>query len=198
MFDKDNTVKSIYDCVDSFSALLNIEYHFILGRKGKKVSLKVEFDKKDCIHLIGLQHLKDRPDLKKDRGKLFDEIKNHKISLRHFESSDHYNKIADRVRFLPSLEHLFDSNDTVFRYNQKANAFSMIEADYLMKNKAENRNVFIFLSLKHGDTYFCRSFFPENKMDYTKGQASWTLLFKKKVDKLTETEEILYNRFRNE
>ena len=85
----------------------------------------------------------------------------------------------DRVDLLPFLEDLFDSNDTVFKYNEKKNSFSMIKADYLMKNRLVDKNVFIFLSKGKDDTYFCRSFFPEANRDYTKNQASWTLLYMK-------------------
>ncbi len=46
--------------------------------------------------------------------------------------------------------------------------YSMIEADYLMENKMESRNLFLFLSNDDGDNYFCRSFFPEEKMDYSR------------------------------
>ena len=45
-----------------------------------------------------------------------------------------------------------------------------------------NYYLFLFLSNDEGDNYFCRSFFPEEKMDYSKNQASWTLLYKKKID----------------
>ena len=71
----------------------------------------------------------------------------------------------------------------------------MIEADYLMKNHMEGKNLFLFLSNARDDSYFCRSFFPEEKMDYTKNQASWTLLYKKK--KLIDgSEHILYDRLK--
>lgn len=52
-----------------------------------------------------------------------------------------------------------------------------------MKNNAEGRNIFLFLT-GNGEEgrYFCRSFFPQDKMDYTKNQASWTLLYKKKEE----------------
>lgn len=66
---------NIYDCVDSFISLLDTEYKLILGRKGEAVSLNITFDKKDCFHLMGLQYLTDRPELSRDRGKIFDEIK---------------------------------------------------------------------------------------------------------------------------
>ena len=72
----------------------------------------------------------------------------------------------------------------------------MIEADYLMENKMESRNLFLFLSNDDGDNYFCRSFFPEEKMDYSKNQASWTLLYKKKTDLITEIETVLHNRLK--
>ena len=34
----------------------------------------------------------------------------------------------------------------MFKYNKKANMYSMSEADYLMKNNVESRNLFMFLS----------------------------------------------------
>lgn len=58
---------------------------------------------------------------------------------------------------------MIDSNDTVFKYNKKANMYSMIEADYLMENNVESRNLFLFLSNDEGDNYFCRSFFQRKR-----------------------------------
>ena len=191
-------MRNISDCVNAFLPLLNTEYEIILGRKGKSVTLRITFDKKDCFHLMGLQYLIDRPELNRDRGKVFDEIVSGIITAKQVETSDFYKKIEERVHFLPVLESLLDSNDTVFKYNQKANTYSMINADYLMKNSIENRNLFLFLSKNTEDNYFCKSFFPEGKMDYTKNQASWTLLYKKKIDITTRTEKILYDRLKNE
>lgn len=39
-------------------------------------------------------------------------------------------------------------------------------------------------------------FFLEEKMDYSKNQASWTLLYKKKIDLSTGIEKVLYNRIK--
>ena len=79
---------------------------------------------------MGLQYLVDRPELSRDRGRVFDEIADGTITIEKIESSDFYNKIEQRVHFLPLLEQMIDSNDTVFKYNKKANMYSMIEADY--------------------------------------------------------------------
>ena len=187
-------MRTVLDCMNAFKALLTTEYVIILGRKGVSVTLRLRFDKKDCFHLMGLQYLADRPELNRDRGKIFDEISNGIINIEKIESSDFYSKIQSRIHFLPLLEKILDSNDTVFKYNKKANTFSLIDADYLIKSKMENRNLFLFLSHRTKDIYFCRSFFPEEKTDYTKNQAFWTLLYKKKINLMDGTETILYNK----
>ena len=190
-------MRNVYDCVEAFGKLLDKEYHLVLGRKNISVSLQINFDKKECFHLMGLQYLTDRPELVRDREKIFDAIRRHQITAEHLQSSDLYYKIADRVDMLPLLESMLDSNDTIFKYNRKRNIYSVIKADYIMKNKMEERDVFLFLAQNgEGGKYFCRSFFPENKMDYTKNQASWTLLYKKKITLSTGKEEILYDRLR--
>lgn len=191
-------MRNIIDCVNAFLPLLNVEYEIILGRKGVSVTLRLGFDKKDCFHLMGLQYLEDRPELNRDRGKVFDEIVAGRITIEQIESSDFYEKIEKRVDFLPLLEQMMDSNDTVFKYNKKANIYSVIDADYLMKNNMEGRNLYLFLSLGADDKYFCRSFFPEEKKDYTKNQASWKLLYKKKYDLSTGEENVLYNRLKTD
>ena len=51
------------------------------------------FDKKDCFHLMGLQYLIDRPELSRDRGKVFDEIADGTITIKKIESSAILNKL---------------------------------------------------------------------------------------------------------
>ncbi len=189
-------MNNIYDCVASFQALLDTEYHLVLGRKGVAVTLRIRFDKKDCYHLMGLQYLTDRVELRRDRSVVFDEIRDGIITVAQIEASDFYKNIAERVDMLPLLENMFDRNDTIFKYNRRNNMYSMIEADYLMKNRAGSRNVFVFLSRKTGDQYYCRSFFPQSKRDYTENQASWTLLYKEKIKLSTAESLLLYDRLK--
>ncbi len=119
-------MRTIKDCVNAFLPLLDTEYEIVLGRKGVAVTLRIVFDKKDCFHLMGLQYLIDRPELNRDRGKVFDGIVAGSITAEQVELSDFYKKIEERINFLPLLEQLLDSNDTVFKYNKKANVYSMI------------------------------------------------------------------------
>lgn len=190
-------VRNVYDCVEAFEKLLDKEYHLVLGRKNVSVSLQINFDKKECFHLMGLQYLTDRPELAHDRGKIFDAIKERRITVEQIQSSDLYYKIADRIDMFPLLESIIDRNDTIFKYNQKRNIYSVVKADYIMKNNVEERNVFLFLAEnEEKGKYFCRSFFPQDKMDYTKNQASWTLLYKQKVILSTGEVETLYDRLK--
>lgn len=191
-------MRDVLDCINAFIPLLSTEYKIVLGRKGVAVNLNISFDKKDCFHLMGLQYLIDRPELSRDRGKVFDEIANGALTVRKIESSDFYKKIEQRVHFLPLLEQLIDSNDTIFKYNKKMNVYSMIDADYLMENKIEDKNLFLFLSAASSDNYFCRSFFPEEKRDYSKNQPSWTLLYKRKIDLMSGSSITLYDRLTND
>lgn len=189
-------MRNVYDCVEAFGRLLDKEYQLILGRKNKSVNLQIKFDKKECFHLMGLQYLTDRPELFHDRTKIFDSISARQITKEQLESSDFYYKIADRINMLPELESIIDSNDTIFKYNRKINAYSVIKADYVMKNVIDTKNIYLFLAQhKEEGIYFCRSFFPESKMDYSKNQAIWTLLYKKKITLSTGKEEILCDKY---
>lgn len=79
---------NIYDCVDAFAHLLNTEYVIVLSRKGASVTLRILFDKIDCYHLMGLQYIKDRPELYRHRGIIFDKIKCRILKKENVESSN--------------------------------------------------------------------------------------------------------------
>lgn len=169
----------------------------ILGRKNNAVELNLYFDKKDCYHLMGLQYIKDRPELHKDRGAIFDAILHRTLDVNQIESSDHYDKIKERIRYLPYLEQIIDSNETIFKYNSKANYYSKIQADFLMCNYLYDQKLYVFLSENEEGNYFCKSFFPQTNRDYTIKQPKWTLLYKEKTLLSQNKKIILYNRFHN-
>ena len=179
--------------------LIDIEYQLILGRKNKTIALSIYFDENQFFHLAGLQYLEDRPDiLRSRRAVVFNKILKGIISKQLIESSSFYKEIKERVDYLAYLEQILDSNKTIFKYNPKLDTFSSISADFLMKNEIQMRNIFTFLSQdKAIGKYFCRSFFPQIDKDYSEGQTTWTLLYKKKIQKSTGQETVLYDRFKN-
>ena len=182
----------------SYSNLLDVEYHILLGKKGKNLSLIISFEETQFFHLAGFQYLEDIPDIfRSKRDVLFNKILSGIITQNQIESSKFYPEIKDRIEYLVFLEQIMDSNETVFKYNPKLETFSAIQADFLLKNELEARNIFTFLSQKKSNgKYFCRSFFPQLDKDYSACQTKWTLLYKKKIKKSTGREIVLYDRRR--
>ncbi|MCM1328919.1 MAG: PBECR4 domain-containing protein [Ruminococcus sp.] len=146
--------------------------------------------------MAGLQYLTDIRELKSDREKIFNKIEydNNFVSL--ILNSENYFKIAERVNFVTVLENFLDSNKTVFKFNNRTNILSLIDADYILKNSDTAKNMYVFISMKgkNSDTYFCRSAFPRDKSepDYAAGHTAYTLLYKEKIDLLANEKQILY------
>lgn len=88
-----------------------------------------------------------------------------------------------------------DSNKLIFRYNEKQNQFSLIEADYLLSTDFSGNDIYIFIQEKEvAGRFFCRSFFPKEKKNYTIGQPQFTLLFKEKITVSTREKIVQYDR----
>ena len=182
-------------CAKAFENLLRIQYRIVIGRKGKTVELIIGFSKLDFHHLMGLGKLKDLRIAKRNRGLVFDEILDGSTTYGSIARSRYFSQIENRFEPLALIEQLLDDNRLVFRYNAKLNQFSLIEADYLLSTPLESRDIYIFIA-RHQETgnYFCRSFFPKEKKDYTEGQPRYTLLYKEKRNLLTGETTVQYDR----
>ena len=143
---------------------------------------------------MGLQYIRDVRQLDAKSAVVFDNLCRRRIPEERVAASAQYPRISARVHFLRRLEEILDDNRTVFKYNTRQSAFSLISMDFLLKNTLEGRNVFVFLAKNPDGTYFCRSFFPQEVRDYSVGQTVWTLLRKKKLVKSTGAETILYSK----
>lgn len=187
---------NIFDCVKAYQDLMKYEYYMVIGKNKKKMEIHLRFDKKECFHLMGLQHLKDLPYLNKSRDVIFDKILAHKITQSDVRKSVFYDTVSKRIDAFPLLERLIDNNNIIFKYNRNANAYSLIPADILLKCKDNNQNIFLFISENkdNADNYYGCSFFPEGKKDYSYRQPLWTLLYKEKINLDTNDITIQYNK----
>lgn len=186
---------SLLTCAKAFENLLPVKYHIIIGRKGKSVDLTVSFDAVEFHHLVGLHKLHDLRLSRANREKIFFQILSGQITLDDVKKSRYFCSIQNRLEPFQKIEELFDKNDLIFRYNKKLQAFSLIEAEYLLTMPYECTDVYIFLDKKdEAGNFFCRSFFPKENRDYTKGQAVYTLLKKEKINTSTGTLQIQYDR----
>ena len=90
--------------------------------------------------------------------------------------------MEQRLTPLAHLEEFLDSNEIIFRYNEKANRFSAIQADYLLLNDVKEIPVYVFLAQRTGqETYVCRTLFPKTGKDLYRGPAKVHVATKGKV-----------------
>jgi len=193
-------VDLIKACTDAFRALLIYEYHFVIGRKGKIKEFYLKFDKADFHHLLGLHKLKDIAQIQQGkREKIFDKIQNGEITEALVRKSSFYNHMKDRIIPLIGLEKMLDGNNMIFRYNEKAQKFSVIKADYLLEGTADEIPAFLFLGKRKEDEkeQMCRTFFRVGDIDYTRGQPQYTLLKKEKKNLVTGDVVVQYDKLKN-
>lgn len=182
-------------CAEAFERLLKIQYRIIFGRKGKTTELILGFSRLDFHHLMGLGKLKDLRIAKQNRREVFDQILSGKINYETLTRSRYLFQIENRFNPLASIEQLLDDNRLIFRYNKTLNRFSFIEADYLLSAFYGDGDIYIFVALnKETGHYFCRSFFPKEKTDYTKNQPCCTMLYKEKKNLITGKSAVQYDR----
>lgn len=165
-----------------FQILLDVKYKIILGKRCRLTEFYIDFEKEDFFHLIGLQYLRDIPQLKKNRGTIFDKIIAGEITETFVSKSSFYKDIEQRVIDFSLFEELLDSNELVFKYSFNRSTFSDIRAEYLMKTTYEERTNYIFIDKSDARTdKFCRSFFFNEENDYTQNHITMSLLYKEKI-----------------
>lgn len=182
-------------CAKSFERLLDVKYHIVIGRKGKLTELNLYFAPTEFHHLIGLHKLHDLRLSRGSREKIFHQILEGNISMDDLKKSRYFSTIQNRIESFSHLEHFLDSNKLIFRYSQTLQAFSLIEAEYLLSTPYKSTDIYIFLDQRQEPgCFFCRSFFPKEEKDYTKGQAVYTLLKKTKISLSTGNAVTQYDR----
>lgn len=182
-------------CAKAFEHLLDIKYHIVIGRKGKLAELNILFDPTEFHHLVGLHKLHDLHLARGNREKIFYQILAGNLSMDDLKKSRYFTEVQKRMEPFSQIENFLDSNKLIFRYNPKLQSFSLIEAKYLLSTPYESTDVYIFLDQHpESDCFFCRSFFPKEEKDYTKGQAVYTLLKKEKISRSTGTSITQYDR----
>ncbi|WP_409969909.1 PBECR4 domain-containing protein [Bengtsoniella intestinalis] len=184
-------------CAEAFQRLEDIEYRIVIGRKGKPMELQIRFPTRNFHHLAGLHKLRDLTLATENREKVFQQILDGRITYTHLMKSAYFNESKKRIEPLSCLELLLDTNQLIFRYNEKKQVFSLIQADFLLSTLLNDNDIYVFMSKSEDGTYFCRSLFPKDGIDYTRGQAKYTLLYKEKINRSTGVIEVQYDRLHN-
>lgn len=194
----------VLTAAQEFQKLLDYEYEFIVvkNRNSEPLKLTLTFSKSDFFHLCGFQYLDDLRHLNTNTGVVFDEIinGNSQYSDSMFESSVYYPKIEDRVQLLEKLETLLDNRDKVnrshriFKFNRNANNNSRIEASFIVRDESYNLKNYFLIDKNNNQQYYGRSCFARtpNQRDYTAGHTAYTILYKGKVNLVTNNRDDLF------
>ena len=184
----------LLDCANKYKDLMGWDYEFIIGRKGVTRSFTVDFCEDDFHHLTGLHKLRDNDYVRTTkRSKIFDAILSGKLTEKKISSSQYYNLVDERMNAFLKIADVLEQDPQLFRYSiKRADAFSRIDADYLIYHYGD-RNIYLFLKKRiSSDNYACISLFFEDRTDYTKGQARYTLLRLMKTNKITGAKEMVF------
>lgn len=193
----------ILETADNFKKLFNVRYDFILGIKDKCFNISIIFRAIDFHHLAGFQYISDISQLKACREKIYFKICTDTNFRNEIYNSKFYNQIEERLNLLKNIELFFDEDNILFKYSNKRNIYSKIDADFLIQSKGNTYDtIYIFGSytdykngkrsdVENTDVY-CKSIFLKDKMDYTINQEKITILKKSKIE--ISTQKIIYSK----
>ena len=185
----------IFNAAIKYQKLLNSQYNFIVGYKNEEFHITLTFTDYEFHHLAGLHYLNDIRYIRStSRAKIFKKIIQGSINDNYLSKSLKYNDIIQRINNIVKLESFLDSNKIVFKFNKSADPNSVIDADFILKSNEDKINTYFCIEERLDGTYFGKSIFSRNETekDYTKGHTLCTILYKEKIDLLTNEKQVLY------
>lgn len=137
---------NIYECAVLYQTLLNKKYIFTLE---DNITFTLEFKKDNFHHLLGLHKLTDQQVLLIDKpqntpAKIYDRILNQEITVKTIETSTHYHKIENRIKY---FEKIFDTLD-------KSKCKIIIDFDPSKIENCSLRNTKYILYVRMPEGYF--------------------------------------------
>ncbi len=185
------------NAAEEYKKMLNIQYTLVVGYKEKEYNIEICFEKTEFHHLAGLQYLNDIRYIRRtNRSEIFDNIRLGRIDENYLSQSSGYNKILHRLQTVSDLENFLDRSEVIFKFVKPANPHSMISADFILKSSLNGENIYFFIQKKKDDKYFGKSIFAQSNknFDYIRGHAQCVLLYKEKINLITNEKQILYVR----
>lgn len=134
--------------INSYNKLIGKEIKLVIGRKGKKSNIYIDFYIEDFYHLIGYHHLKDLTSISRLSAKIaFRKTINGKITLDMLKKSVYFNDIEDRIDCIILFYKMFSDSNLVFKFrsNSFGKKFSKIKWNYLILFPTNNLNGYLFL-----------------------------------------------------
>lgn len=162
--------------------LIGTEYEIVTGRKGKKYTIKLDFEAADFPHLAGMQYARDvdfnlRPS-EYYGEKLIPALVDGKLDGTRIEKSRNWSKIEGRLKAIINLQKTLESNFAIalFDSSRVKGTNSRIDADYLIKNTDTGETYFVFIDEDKNQRQYCKSAFEQDSIDFMDNQQKLTVL----------------------
>ena len=117
----------------AFQGLLDYQYDFVLGRKGKTLEVRLGFSETDFHHLVGLHKLKDISIARANRQKTFQDILAGRITCDNLIRSAYVQESQIRLTAFRKIQNYLNGEQQMFRYDHRNRPGSSIESDFLLK-----------------------------------------------------------------
>lgn len=190
----------LYDAATKFLILEQFEYQFVISRRRKLQTIKLNFKNTDFFHIAGLQYLTDII-IPQDRAETIKEIViNHSVSEQiiskseNFISKDSKKDVKSRIEELRFLEEYLNTENfiKIFNINNQKGMSSVIRADYLIESWFKNISDIVYIFIRHREEdpehYCIVSFFKKGEVAYSGDK----VYFMEKVRRFGNSEQVIY------
>lgn len=162
-------IQILQNAIHFYDTMLNTRYKIVLASKSEnRIVIDLCFEKTNWSHLIGLGKLSGVEGLKANGERIYKDIESGKIRYEVIAQAHGWNKIEERVQFLPHLQDIIEKCTEkngvshLYKYIQPNN--SDIKADYVWIAKSNDDRKFCFY-IKYDaqrEKYYGVSFFKSN------------------------------------
>ena len=178
-----------------YAKLVDTEYIFYLGYKGKCKKVILRFPVESFQHLEGIGQLKDLVFHQLKGSDIFNKTLNGEISEIDLQKSIEYDLhfTENKIEYLYLIEDFIDNNEIVFNYIKHKIKGSSIQAKIFLYKDMREQEIYLFLDSTNDDEYYYpRSFVVSPDVDYKTGQFKYTVLWKEKRNRKTGESQELY------
>lgn len=196
---KEDGVNKIQRNAKTYTRLIDTEYIFYLGYKGKCQKIILHFPIENFQHLEGIGQLKDLVFHQSKGADVFYKALQGEITEDELKKSLEYesNYTERKIDHLYLLEEFIDNNEVVFNYIKHKVKGSKIQAKIFLYKDMNGQDIYLFLDSSNDDEfYYPRSFVVAPDLNYRQGQYKYTVLWKEKRNRKTGISEVLW-RFKD-
>ena len=160
-------MNKLEECLSIYQSMMHSRFELILENN---LVLSFHFDKGNLCHLLGLQKLKDIPQLQRSTGtQVYKMLLDESLSYRTLRKSKYYTQIQNRFECFHLLPMLPYGKVIVNFDRQKVGETELINTKYILYRQVPNGVIHLTFGEK-GLTQYPETFFFDPRKRYIDGQ----------------------------